>query len=450
MTRDAPTGNGPRDPDRALVVHPIVAGTAPRDEESRLDEACGLAEALDLIVADRHAIAVRTPSAALLFGAGKADDVGRLIDDAEAGVVVIDSSLSPVQQRNLERRWNAKVLDRTGLILEIFGRRARTKEGTLQVELARLAYERSRLVRTWTHLERQRGGRGFLGGPGETQIEADRRVIADRIARLRRDLEDVRRTRGLHRAKRRRVPFPLIALVGYTNAGKSTLFNRLTNANVLAKDMPFATLDPTLRSVALPSGMKAMLSDTVGFISDLPTDLVEAFQATLEEVREADLLVHVRDVAHADSDAQARDVDAILEGLQAGPEHGQPIVEAWNKADQLSGDDLVILRARVTGRRGEANAPILVSALRGDGIEDLSAAIDAVVTEGARIWSTVIQPDEGRALAWLHAHGQVLTEKSDEEGRIHVRARLSALASGRYQQSLGVLTPEDDWGRDGA
>jgi GTP-binding protein HflX len=427
----------------ALVLHPALARGGGRDPQLRLEEAKGLAAALDLDVADARVETLREIRPGLYFGQGKVDEVAERVRDLGASVVVIDAAVTPVQQRNLERAWNVKVIDRTGLILEIFGRRARSREGRLQVELARLSYERSRLVRTWTHLERQRGGgggRGFLAGPGETQIEADRRSLNDRVARLRRELEDVRRTRGLHRESRKKVPFPLVAVVGYTNAGKSTLFNALTRAGVLAKDMPFATLDTTMRGVRLPSGVKAMLSDTVGFISDLPIDLVEAFRATLEEVREADLLLHVRDIAHAETEEQKRDVEEVLEQLGAGEDAGQRVLEVWNKADQLDADDLAVARLKAAHAASEGETPaVVISARSGLGVADLVAQIDAVVTEDARLYEAHIAPGDGRARAWLHQHGDVIEETSGEAGDLDVTVRLSALAAGRYERTFGAL-----------
>lgn len=421
----------------AMVVHPVAGAGPGRDPDLRLAEAQGLAEALDLDVRHARIDTVRDIRPKAFFGAGKVEQLAELVKAEGVSVVVIDAAITPVQQRNLETALNAKVLDRTGMILEIFGLRARTKEGRLQVELARLAYERSRLVRTWTHLERQRGGRGFLSGPGESQIEADRRIINDKIAKLRRELSQVRRTRTLHRSQRKKAPFPLIALVGYTNAGKSTLFNVLTDAKVLAKDMVFATLDPTLRGVKLRSGVTAMFADTVGFISDLPHDLVEAFQATLEEVQEADLLLHVRDIAHPETDGQAEDVKAILNGLAAGPEQGHAVIEVWNKIDQLSPDDRGITEL-VARRRGDddltdhVGAPVLVSAWTGEGVDDVLNRIDAEVTQGAAVMTFAIAPAEGRAVGWLHDHGHVLGEIVDDDGVRTITARVSSLAAGRF------------------
>ncbi len=353
-----------------------------------------------------------------LLGEGQVAAQKQFMCDAEVEVVVVDASLSPVQQRNLERAWGAKVIDRTGLILDIFGARARTREGTLQVELAHLEYQRSRLVRSWTHLERQRGGFGFLGGPGETQIEADRRLISDRIVRLKRDLDQVRRTRGLHREARKRVPFPVVALVGYTNAGKSTLFNALTGSDVMAQDQLFATLDPTMRGLVLPSGRKAILSDTVGFISELPTQLVVAFHATLEEVAEADVILHVRDIAHPDSHAQRADVIAVLDGLvkdgTLDENWPQRTIEVLNKADLL-GD---------TDPAGVRNGAVLVSALAGTGLEALKAVIDNALASGMERVEYRLDPGDGAAMAWLYQHGEVTARQDGEEVTcIEVRLR---------------------------
>jgi GTP-binding protein HflX len=425
----------------ALVVHPAPSRGAGRDPALRLEEATGLAAALDLDVKDARVVPVRELRPGTFFGQGKVDEIAERALALGAGVVIIDAAVTPVQQRNLERAWNAKVIDRTGMILEIFARRARTREGRLQVELARLTYERSRLVRTWTHLERQRGGRGFLAGPGETQIEADRRMLNERVAKLKRELDDVRRTRGLHRENRNKVPFPLIALVGYTNAGKSTLFNALTHAGVLAKDMPFATLDTTMRGVRLPSGARAMLSDTVGFISELPHDLVEAFRATLEEVREADLLIHVRDVAHAESEAQKHDVESVLEQLEAGEPIGQRFIEVWNKADQLDADDLEVAKLKAARSASEGGPRcVVVSALSGLGLEALVREMHSAVTENAQVFETRVDPGDGRTRAWLHEHGDVLFEAAEESGAVTVTVRLSALAAGRYERAFGTLT----------
>jgi GTP-binding protein HflX len=412
----------------ALVVHPARrGGETARDPQARLQEATGLARALDLQVARALIAPLRKPVPATLFGPGKVEEIADLRRQVDASVVVVDDALSPIQQRNLERAWNAKVVDRTGLILEIFARRARTAEGRLQVELARLEYERSRLVRTWTHLERQRGGFGFLGGPGETQIEADRRLILERIVKLKADLAAVRRTRGLARRARRRVPYPAIALVGYTNAGKSTLFNRLTGAKVLARSALFATLDPTLRRVRLPHGRPAILSDTVGFISDLPHELVESFRATLDEVREADIVLHVRDISGPHSETEAADVAKVLEELELGPESGHRLVEVWNKVDLLSEET----RADLSVRAQRAGA-IPVSAISGEGIEHLLASLAALVDDGPEV-TFHIAADDGEALAWLYRHGRVTARNEDAGGTV-VRARLDAQALGRFQR----------------
>jgi GTP-binding protein HflX len=416
-------------PQGALVIHPERSrGGSARTAEDRLAEAIGLAEALDLEVRDGLIVPVRAPTPATLFGSGKVDEIAAIARDQAAEVAVVDDALSPIQQRNLERAWGVKVVDRTGLILEIFARRARTGEGRLQVELARLEYERSRLVRTWTHLERQRGGFGFLGGPGETQIEADRRLLLDRIVKLKGELTEVRRTRSLQRRGRKRAPYPIVALVGYTNAGKSTLFNRLTGAEVLAKSMLFATLDPTLRRLALPGGRSAILSDTVGFISDLPHELVEAFRATLDEVREADVILHVRDIATHDSEAQGRDVTNVLEAIGVRPDDdGRRIVEIWNKVDLLPSearDDAVAL-ARVRGA-------VPVSSLTGEGIAALVAGIAALVDEDPER-TFQLSPDDGEALAWLYRHGRVTARRSTDQG-LAVTARLDAQALGRFER----------------
>jgi GTP-binding protein HflX len=412
----------------ALVVHPDRRGAkVARDPKARLEEAMGLAAALDLNVARGLIAPLRSPVPATLFGPGKVGEIAALRSEHDAAVVVVDDALSPIQQRNLERAWDAKVIDRTGLILEIFARRARTADGRLQVELARLEYERSRLVRTWTHLERQRGGFGFLGGPGETQIEADRRLIVDRIVKLKSDLDDVRRTRSLARRARRRVPYPAIALVGYTNAGKSTLFNRLTGADVLARSALFATLDPTLRRLGLPDGRPAILSDTVGFISDLPHELVEAFRATLDEVREADVILHVRDISGPHSEAEAADVAKVLEELGLGPDSGRRRLEVWNKIDRL--DDQAREDLSVSARRSGA---VPLSAVTGEGINDLLRRLANLVDDGPEVTFHLAATD-GEALAWLYRHGRVVG-RSEDSGGTRIRARLDPQALGRFQR----------------
>jgi GTP-binding protein HflX len=417
-------------PQRAIVIHPTHEGRdASRDAEGRLEEAVGLALALDLQVEETLIAPLRRRTPSTLFGKGKVEEIGRLCEVVEADVAVVDDALSPVQQRNLERAWKVKVVDRTGLILEIFARRARTREGRLQVELARLSYERSRLVRTWTHLERQRGGFGVMGGPGETQIETDRRLLADKIGKLKRDLTEVRRTRTLQRGARQRHPHPAVALVGYTNAGKSTLFNRLTAAEVTAEDMLFATLDPTLRLLDLPDGRPAIVSDTVGFISDLPHELVEAFRATLEEVREADVILHVRDIAGEESDAQAGDVHAVLQRLGIDMDE-RSVLEVWNKIDLVDADRLPILRG--DARRAHPPA-ILVSAVTGEGVEDLLQAVAGLVDEAPPVEAHV-PAGEGAAIAWLYRHGRVVDREADADGGVRLAVRLSPRALGQFEQ----------------
>ncbi|WP_395670503.1 GTPase HflX [Phenylobacterium sp.] len=416
----------------ALVIHPDREGRdAGRQPEARLEEAIGLALALDLEVREALVAPLRKLTPATLFGRGKVDEIASLVEIEGLDVVVVDDALTPVQQRNLEKAWKAKVIDRTGLILEIFARRARTREGRLQVELARLTYERSRLVRTWTHLERQRGGFGVMGGPGETQIETDRRLIAEKIGKLKRELTEVRRTRTLQRSARRRVPFPSVALVGYTNAGKSTLFNRLTRAEVLAQDMLFATLDPTLRSLKLPDGRAAILSDTVGFISDLPHELVEAFRATLEEVREADVVLHVRDIASEESLAQAKDVREVLARLGLDMDERR-IIEVWNKLDLLPEDD----RDAVLGDARRAHPPAIpVSAVTGEGTDALLSVIAGLVDEAPPI-AIRIPAGEGAAIAWLYQHGRVLERETEDDGGVRMSVSLTAQAQGQFEQQF--------------
>ncbi len=444
----------PRDansPPRTCVLHPALArppaaGNAcerAREPESRLAEAVSLAHAIDLDVVEADVVPVQKPRPATLFGPGRVEAVADVVSAHELGLAVVDGTLTPVQQRNLERAWHCKVIDRTALILEIFAARARTREGRLQVELAALRYQRSRLVRSWTHLERQRGGLGFVGGPGETQIEADRRQIRVRIDRLERALDGVKRTRGLHRAARQRVPYPVIALVGYTNAGKTTLFNRLTGASAVARDQLFATLDPTMRGVVLPSGQRVILSDTVGFVSDLPHDLVAAFRATLEEVVAADLIVHVRDCAHADSAEQRTDVLRVLTEL--GLEHrlGTGIVEVLNKLDLLEARQRACLAER--GREGgngangltDHQSVVAASALTGEGVDDLIRAIDARLTAARRIVEVRVPYADGATLAWLYRHGKVL-EHADDDGEARLRVSLTPADAGRLERRPGI------------
>jgi len=399
------------------------ANVALRSPEARLDEAVGLARAIDLSVVSSGIVPLSDIRPATFIGKGKVEEIAGLVKTDDAGIVVMDCALSPVQQRNLEKAWGAKVVDRTGLILEIFGRRARTREGALQVELAHLTYQKSRLVRTWTHLERQRGGFGFLGGPGETQIESDRRMIEERIARIEAELEKVKRTRKLHRDSRKRVPYPIVALVGYTNAGKSTLFNRMSRASVLSADMLFATLDPTLRAVELPQGLRIILSDTVGFISDLPTMLVAAFRATLEEVIEADLILHVRDVSHADAEAQSLDVEQVLKQLGIAPHDGARLVEVWNKIDRLDRDAGISLRNRAERKSAERH-PVLVSALSGEGMDRLATEIEARLAARRVTLDLVIDAADGAGVSWLHRHTEVMTKVLRDDGALAITVRV--------------------------
>lgn len=420
--------------DRALVAHPRFADNRASDAEYDLDEAIGLAEALGVDPVSARIVPIRDIRSSNFFGGGQIDDMAAAIASEELSLVIVNASLTPVQQRNLERTLKVKVIDRTGLILEIFGLRAATKEGRLQVELARLAYERSRLVRTWTHLERQRGGTGGLAGPGETQIESDRRVLNDKMTRLKRKLDDVRRTRGLQRKQRQRAPERVVALVGYTNAGKSTLFNKITKGGVLAKDMLFATLDTTHRILQLPSGQTAVLSDTVGFISDLPTSLITAFRATLEEVKEADLLVHVRDMSDPLTERRREEVMDVLDQIEAGPDHGQSIIEVWNKTDLLSEIQAEHLAERAAASRTHIDMidAFEVSCLTGDGITALENGIEEVLTRNDHILDVRVTPANFSARAWLHENGQVLRDEPGKGGIAEMQVRLSESDAGKF------------------
>lgn len=418
----------------ATVVHPVLpghrtSGPASRSAEAKLEEIVGLAAAIRLDVRDAQIIRVRDVSPATLMGKGQVENLAAEVRAHESEVVVIDATVSPIQQKNLEKALGAKIIDRTGLILEIFGERAATAEGRLQVELAHLEYQAGRLVRSWTHLERQRGGFGFLGGPGETQIETDRRLLRDRIARLKKELESVRRTRTLHRARRQRAPYPVVALVGYTNAGKSTLFNRLTGSDVLAKDLLFATLDPTMRSIRLPGQGKVILSDTVGFVSDLPTELVAAFRATLEEVTEADLIVHVRDLSHPDTDAQSADVMAVLEALGVLEGEGRiPMVTVLNKADLLEPD----IHAAMMERSAREEDVALVSALTGEGMDGLRQMLADNLLHQTVLEEFELHPSDGKRLSWLAANGEIVS-RTDSEGVVRLRVRLPERAVAQFR-----------------
>lgn len=455
MARDSANRNAPGDSTtgagqggnaltRAAVIVPVInrqflvddEGRRPRavrSAEARRDEAVGLARAIDLDPVHVAIVPTNEPRPATLLGSGKVADLSDAIRDAEVELVIVDHPLTPVQQRNLEKELDVKVLDRTGLILEIFGERARTREGALQVELAHLNYQKGRLVRSWTHLERQRGGAGFLGGPGETQIEADRRVLQDKIVKLKRELEAVRRTRDLHRAKRKKVPFPVVAIVGYTNAGKSTLFNRLTGAGVLAEDMLFATLDPTLRRLRLPHGTSVILSDTVGFISDLPTHLVAAFRATLEEVVEADPVLHLRDISDPDTAAQADDVERVLADLGVDARDENRVIEVWNKVDRL--DDAT--RARLLGDGAASKRkPVAISAITGEGIDTLLATIERHVAGELTSFSVRLSPSQLGLTDWLYRNSEVVARKDAEDGSIVLTLRTTQRARAEIESRL--------------
>lgn len=440
------------EPARALVLVPDLRQRGARDDaamatqrdlDARLEEAFGLAQAIDLNVRATVPVPVSQPKPATLFGAGKVEEIAETVKDEEIDLVIVDHALTPIQQRNLEKAWKTKVIDRTGLILEIFGERARTREGRLQVELAHLKYQKSRLVRSWTHLERQRGGFGFLGGPGETQIEADRRQLQEKITRIESDLEQVKRTRDLHRRQRRKVPHPVVALVGYTNAGKSTLFNRLTEADVFAKDLLFATLDPTLRRIKLPHGTEAILSDTVGFISNLPTHLVAAFRATLEEVIEASIILHVRDISHKDTEAQASDVADVLKQLGLDPADRERIIEVWNKIDLVDETrrDALLAQAATESPGGQERR--VVSAVTGEGLPELLASIETRLLGSRPVHELTLDPSDGAGLAWLYDHGEVLERNAGENGLLHLSVRIAEKSMTVFHQRYGdrILHP---------
>ncbi|HEY7764221.1 MAG TPA: GTPase HflX [Aestuariivirgaceae bacterium] len=436
---------------RAIVLHiEFKSRTAsrdgriatPRTPEAKLEEARGLAEAVGVEVLEALIVSLAVIHPRALLGEGKVRSLGEQVRNRDAELVIVNAQLSAVQQRNLERAWNAKVLDRTALILEIFGERAQTREGSLQVELAHLQYQKSRLVRSWTHLERQRGGFGFLGGPGESQLEIDRRLIQQRISRIENELDSVKRTRSLHRQSRARVPYPVVALVGYTNAGKSTLFNRLTKSSVTAQDLLFATLDPTMREVELLHGRKIILSDTVGFISDLPTMLVAAFRATLEEVLTADLILHVRDISHEDSEAQSEDVERVLADLGLDEIQRRRMIEVWNKADAIADEET---HRALMGLAKRREGTVLVSALTGQGIDSLLSLIEERLAVASLTFEIELGPEEGHEVSWLYSRGEVLKRSDDEQGLAHLTVRfdpaVAPIAQSRFGERLKAASP---------